>query len=81
MEKRIFNYSDFPDALAPRRFEIINTDISDDAVFGHGVEMYGGLCIVERPGSDDYDRLLGFASIEDVKKQVTIRWIDPPFER
>jgi|SRR5581483_1726117 len=79
--KEVVDYSNYPGTMAPRRFELINTAFADDAVYGHGVEMYSGVCFVERPGASAVDRMVGFATIADVEKYLHIRWIDPPFER
>ena len=75
------DYAQYPGTIAPRRFELINTKIGDDAVYGYGVEMYCGMCLVERPGALEGDKMLGFARLIDVQQAHHIRWIDPPFER
>jgi len=79
MSERVFDYSNFPDASAPRRFEVLN---AENTVCGYGVEMSSGFCLAEQPDSPDQSEWrVGFASIADVQRQLTIRWIDPPFKR
>lgn len=81
MSDKMVDYTNYPGTIAPRRFELINTKISDDAVYGYGVEMYSGMCFVERPGAVESDRMVSFMGIASVQRMLHIRWIDPPFER
>jgi hypothetical protein len=50
MSERVFDYSNFPDASAPRRFEVLN---AENTVCGYGIEMSSGFCLAEQPDSPD----------------------------
>lgn len=71
----ILTYDDFPNALAPRRFALINPE-RDNGVYGHGVVFSNGYVLVATPLSQ---RLSFFPAVEEVERVYVIRWLDPPF--
>jgi hypothetical protein len=74
MGLRTLDYSQFPDSLAPRRFEVCN---SFGGVYAHGVAFYRGLVIM----AGMFVPFTIYQSIEALPgmEEMSIKWLDPPF--
>lgn len=76
--KEQLDYTCYPDALAPRRFELIRTEGERTGVYAHGVMLYNKQVVIGHPISDSVS-VYGPMTREELAERHKIRWLDPPF--